>query len=231
MDKIKILNKLNELYNMKEVKDGFPSQQSCIEWANKVAPLLKFNQQYYINFMQNAHKMNLSLSSYSLEPAFNIMVSQIQMAIEELKIETEDGRITNDDDKTQDVYIDKTRIEELANISITDYDLSRLIKMLNEINFCYQKECYLAVIMLLRAIIDHVPPLFSCATFTEVANNYKGSKSFKDSMKHLNNSSRTIADQYLHCQIRKKEALPNKTQINFSNDIDILLSEIIRILK
>jgi hypothetical protein len=35
----------------------------------------------------------------------------------------------------------------------------------------------------------------------------------------------------LHYQIRKSETLPNETQIGFSNDIDVLLSEIVRILK
>lgn len=89
MDKKIILEKLEVLYNIKEVTDGFPSQKACIEWANKVAPLLKFNGQYYVNFIQNSHKMNLPLSSYTLGPAFNIMVSQMQMAIEELKLEIE----------------------------------------------------------------------------------------------------------------------------------------------
>jgi len=47
-------------------------------------------------------------------------------------------------------------------------------------------------------------------------------------MTHLDKSSRKIADSYLHGQIRKKERLPNKTQVNFSQDIDVLLAEICR---
>jgi hypothetical protein len=50
-------------------------------------------------------------------------------------------------------------------------------------------------------------------------------------MEHLDKSLRKIADAHLHPQIRKKEILPNKTQVNFSNDLDVLLSEIVRILK
>jgi len=95
MNKKKLLQKLKALLEMKEVKDGFPSQQACIDWANKVAPLLKFNQQYYINFMQNAHKMNLKLSSHTLVPAFNIMVSQLKMAINELENEEEGKNMDN----------------------------------------------------------------------------------------------------------------------------------------
>jgi hypothetical protein len=49
-------------------------------------------------------------------------------------------------------------------------------------------------------------------------------------MEHLSNS-RDISDRTLHSQIRSKEALPNKTQVNFANDLDALLEEIVRILK
>ena len=50
-------------------------------------------------------------------------------------------------------------------------------------------------------------------------------------MQILSNSLRKIADNYLHTQIRKNEVLPNSTQIDYSNDVDLLLSEIIRLLK
>jgi hypothetical protein len=87
MDKKLILKKLLELFDIKELKDGFSSQEAAISWSNKVAPLLKLiDPQYYINFIQNSHKLNLNLSSYSLIPALNIMTSQMEMAIEELKI-------------------------------------------------------------------------------------------------------------------------------------------------
>ena len=99
-----------------------------------------------------------------------------------------------------------------------------------ELNINFSNGCYLAVTMLSRAILDHVPPIFGYGTFEEVANNYKG-KSFRNSMLHLQNSLRNIADSHLHLPIRKKETLPNKTQVNFSNDLDVLLAEIVRILK
>jgi len=91
----------------------------------------------------------------------------------------------------------------------------------------------LAVTMLSRALIDHIPPIFGFRNFTEVANNYGGAKhtSFKKQMQHLEKSLRNIADSYLHNQIRKKESLPNRVQTNFSNDFDVLLAEIISILQ
>ena len=81
-----LLHRLEELYKVKEVKEGFKSQQDCIHWANGVAPLLKFNQQYYVNFIANSHKINLKNISSNLSGSlFNVMVSQVEMAIEELR--------------------------------------------------------------------------------------------------------------------------------------------------
>ena len=128
-------------------------------------------------------------------------------------------------------YIDQTRMKELEGISNNSFDLTKLLQLLKEININFSENCYFAVITLTRALLDHVAPIFECKAFAEVANNYAGTKSVKESMQHLEHSCRKIANQHLHCQIRKKEVLPNKTQVNFSNDIDTLLSEIVRILK
>lgn len=124
-------------------------------------------------------------------------------------------------------FIDKKRFRTLKKKG-GKFDFSRLLQMLVELDQAFSVENYISVILLVRAILDHIPPIFSLNSFAEVANN-SGSKSFKDSMLHLENSSRKIADSYLHTRIRIKESLPNKTQVNFSNDIDVLLAEIIRI--
>jgi len=127
-------------------------------------------------------------------------------------------------------YVHESRIVELRSVKTDSYDLSRLIKYCEELNLVFLHECYLASAMIVRAIIDHIPPIFSKKSFAEVANNY-GAKSFKDSMRNLDNSSRKISDSHLHTQIRRKEVLPNSNQVDFSNDLDVLLAEIYRILK
>jgi hypothetical protein len=133
---------------------------------------------------------------------------------------------------TYEVYVNSSRIQELNNLKkkVNKFDLIKLIKMCEELNKCYSNECFMAVIMLNRSILNHVPPIFNEKTFKEVLNNYKSPKSFKDSMDHLEKSSRKIADSYLHIPIRKNETLPNATQVNFRNDLDVLLGEIVRIL-
>jgi len=127
-------------------------------------------------------------------------------------------------------YVDINRIMELNNITTNNFDLTKLIQFCIELNRAYNKKSYLTIPLLVRAIIDHVPPIFGKQNFTEVCGSC-GTKSFKESMNILDKSSRKIADSIIHTQIRNKEVLPNETQINFKADLDVLLAEIYRILK
>jgi len=132
--------------------------------------------------------------------------------------------------KNEDIFINLSRIAELKRLSVSAFDLTKLIRLLEELNISFKNRCYYCVIYLVRALIDHVPPIFGYKTFKEVANNY-GGQSIKALMAKLDESSRKIADQHLHATIAKSEALPNETQINFSKEIDCLLAEIYKKLK
>lgn len=127
-------------------------------------------------------------------------------------------------------FVNQNRIKELKTIKNDDFDITKLIRFCEELNSAFSLENFLSTAMLVRAIADHIPPIFGKTSFTEVANNH-GGKSFKESMKNLDNSSRKISDAHLHTQIRKKEVLPNSNQVDFSNDLDVLLAEIYRVLK
>lgn len=127
-------------------------------------------------------------------------------------------------------FVNQNRIKELKTIKNDNFDITKLIRFCEELNSAFSLENFLSTAMLVRAIADHIPPIFCKTSFTEVANNH-GSKSFKESMKNLDNSSRKISDAHLHTQIRKKEVLPNSNQVDFSNDLDVLLAEIYRVLK
>lgn len=133
--------------------------------------------------------------------------------------------------ETNRYFVDPVRIVELESLETTRFDISRLAQMCKELNICFSQRCYYATAMLTRSILDHVPPIFNMGSFEEIANNYSGTKSFKASMLHLGKSSRAIADASLHTQIRNKETLLTATQVNFSNDLDVLLAEIVRLLK
>ncbi len=135
-------------------------------------------------------------------------------------------------ENSAEAFLDPTRLEELAALPRNQYDIARLAQMLAELDRAYRNHSYLSCILLIRAILDHIPPIFGLNSFSEITNNYAGGgKSFRESMQHLQNSSRKIADSYLHLQIRAKETIPTKTQVEFRADIEVLIGEIVRILR
>lgn len=123
-------------------------------------------------------------------------------------------------------FVDLTRINELRSIQNKNFDLSKLIRLCEELNKAYINNCFITIPLLVRTILDHIPPIFKAQNFKEFANNYSGDKSFKKAMIHLENSLREIANLHLHKPIRKQEGLPTFTQVNFSRELDLLLSEI-----
>jgi len=128
--------------------------------------------------------------------------------------------------------ISETRLDELRGLPTGKFDFSKLIRLCEEINKAYSEGCYFATAMLTRGLLDHVPPVFGLKTFSEVANNYAGGgKSFKETMHHLENAARKVADAHLHMPIRKSETLPTAQQVNCGQQLDMLLSEIVRIMK
>lgn len=124
-------------------------------------------------------------------------------------------------------FVHPDRIKELEQLEHDDFDFRKLVKFCNELNDNYDNGNFLSVSMLGRSIMNHVPPIFGFTSFNEVASNY-GKQSFKKSMSNLNASLKNIADSYLHDPIRKREVLPNATQVNFSHDMDVLLAEVVR---
>ena len=134
--------------------------------------------------------------------------------------------------KTNDpTYVSPSRLAEVRALNSTSWDVSRLVRLLEELNTAYANRSHMSVAMLVRAITDHVPPVFGCKIFAELANNYAGAKSFRGSMQHLHGSMKNIADAHLHVQIRRSETLPNEAQVDFRADLDALLSEFVRLIQ
>jgi hypothetical protein len=129
-------------------------------------------------------------------------------------------------------YVSYDRTQELKSLPKDNWDFSKLVQLCVELNeVSGSGKANYATAMLVRAIVDHVPPIFGLKNFNQVADNYGGTSSFKGSMQHLNRSMRNIADGILHEQIRSKESLPSPQQVDFRQDLDRLLGEIVRISK
>lgn len=129
-------------------------------------------------------------------------------------------------------FLSLIRITELKGASHADHDFTRLICLCEELNDNATRNNPLAVIMLTRAILDHVPPVFGFDTFAMVASNYAGGgSSFKKSMERLENHARKVADRFLHSKIRNKETRPTMNEVNFAQELETMLSELCRVLK
>lgn len=180
---------------------------------------------------------------YDSDPFSNLKSSATWRAIDEYKDVTtnflKSSKISNLSKlnalelpvKNKTVYINKARLNELNNIKNSNYDFNKLIQLCNEVNISWQIGNYFSVIALVRTILHHVAPIFGYNDFAQIANNYSGGPSFKKSMQHLLNSSKNIADNHLHSQIKKNDALPNETQVDYKNDLDFLLMEIVKLTK
>ncbi|WP_111309765.1 hypothetical protein [Confluentibacter sediminis] len=185
------------------------------------------------------HEVKKKQLSYIFKrPGYNILGINLETAsrecdelldgfINELKIQSE---IEIPHATVNGNYISQQRINELSSIKSELFDLSKLIALCNEININYSKKNFYSIAILIRVIMDHVPPIFGKRTFNEVANNIS-SKSLKKNFINLQNSMRNIADGFLHKGIRNREVLPSETQVDFKADLDTLLSEVIRLMK
>ncbi len=233
MDRLKTLKKLEELHDSVNQQKGFHSKAEFLAWAARVEPLLAFNVTYQASFQVDLNMIHANLSSQTAGPLANRMRTTLLQAIEQLKheLETVDQPQAIKMSNTSKEYIHPERLKELSQVTSDKFDLCKLLKLCEEMNGSYRTDSVLSIIMLTRALIDHVPPIFGAKTFNEVVNNYAGTKSFKENMERLNSSSRKIADQHLHTQVRNSESIPTMNQVDFSNDIDVLLAEVYRVLK
>lgn len=138
----------------------------------------------------------------------------------------------SDSEGSDEPFVSERRIEEIKSLKTKQFDTTKLGQLLVELNRAYAQHSFFSCLMLIRAIADHVPPIFEKDTFSAIANNYAGGgRSFRDSMKHLDASCRKFADGSLHSQIRRTESVPTRHQVEFRADIDALLGEVIRVLK
>jgi len=125
-----------------------------------------------------------------------------------------------------------SRLDELKAISGRRFDCTRLLSMCEELNDCAARENPLAVILLTRTILNHVPPAFELETFAQVAANYGGGgSSFKKAAERLENHSRKVADRLGHMPIRDREVAPNMAEVNFAAELETILAEFCRVLK
>lgn len=115
-------------------------------------------------------------------------------------------------------YVDENIITRfLAKTGPFNY--KKLTLLLKELNHNFDKKKIYASVALIRAILDHIPPLLGCNSFESVVSNYGWTDSHRKYMQSLL-SFKDSADDALHTQITNKEDylsvedLPTRVKIN-----------------
>jgi hypothetical protein len=114
----------------------------------------------------------------------------------------------------------------LKAVNSARLDPRKLVKMCEELNDSYARGNYICSALLLRAIINHVPPVFGGSTFADVV--AQAGRSVKTILARLNEEARPIADLHAHLLMRQSEHLPTKNQLEpYKASFEVLLQEVL----
>jgi hypothetical protein len=137
--------------------------------------------------------------------------------------------------ETNNEEVSKQSIDYIKEDIISDFDkkkdrfnYKKLICLLRELNSCYKSKYPYSSLMLVRAVLDHVPPLLGYNLFEEVVNNYAWSKTDKIYMKSLLDFKNN-ADDALHRQISSDKDLLGIENLPTSNRLNRLLQECLKV--
>jgi len=104
-------------------------------------------------------------------------------------------------------YVDEKLAAAIrAKDEASQLDCAKLLQLIDELNDNYARENAYAAHALLRAILDHIPPILGYADFVEVANNYQWPRTDRKYIKRLLDF-KLQGDDVLHRQISDKADL------------------------
>jgi len=123
-------------------------------------------------------------------------------------------------------FLNEDVLIQLKAIKGEQLDFTKLVKMCEELNDAYGRGNYISSVLLLRAILNHVPPVFGKTTFSEVVAHAE--RSVKAILVRLNEEARPIADLHTHFLMRSSEHLPTKNQLEpYKASFEVLIQEIL----
>lgn len=122
-------------------------------------------------------------------------------------------------------YVNQRIIDEIqSKDSKNQFNVAKLLRLIEELNDnCERRNSY-ASHALLRAILDHIPPILGQSDFNAVANNYPWGRTDKRYLKKLADF-RDQADDALHRQISTQADLLDFEDMPASICVDRLLQE------
>jgi|HubBroStandDraft_5_1064220.scaffolds.fasta_scaffold06411_6 hypothetical protein len=117
-------------------------------------------------------------------------------------------------------------LKSLREAESANYDFTKLRGYCKEINSSFYSGNFVACLLLMRTVLNHIPPVFGYQTFKEVVSN--SGKSLKENLEHLDNGLRKLADLYAHQTIKAREQYATKSQVEpFRPQFELLLQEVL----
>jgi len=136
----------------------------------------------------------------------------------------------NGESPPQYSLISRRVIESLESVVPKVYDTKKLLRYCKEINSTFYHGNIVASLLLMRTVLNYVPPVFDQKTFAQVS--AQSGKSFMAIFENLDNGLRKIADLHAHNPIKCKEEYPTRNQVEpFIPLFEVLLQEVINKLK
>lgn len=125
----------------------------------------------------------------------------------------------------RDSYVDEQVIAALmAKSDASRFDTGKLLALIKELNANHAAEYTYASHALLRAILDHIPPILDCADFKAVVNNYSWGRTDRDYIQQLLRC-KSQADDALHRPISGKPCVLRFSDLPASVCVNRLLQE------
>jgi hypothetical protein len=106
----------------------------------------------------------------------------------------------------------------------SQFNAAKLLRLIQELNENFEQKNSYATHALLRAILDHIPPILGQPDFNAVASNYHWSRTDKRYLKRLADF-KDQADDALHRQISAQADLLDFDDVPASICVDRLLQE------
>jgi hypothetical protein len=128
-------------------------------------------------------------------------------------------------------YVDGALLEEFQELdSASRWSLDKLVGLARELNGNYAAEHTYACHMLLRAILDHIPPAFGHTSFAQVVANHAWGTTDAKYAKKLTDY-RNSSDDVLHRQIRTSPSRIGMDDLPPRPCINALLQELLTVLQ
>lgn len=126
---------------------------------------------------------------------------------------------------TTDWFVNSQVIERLRSVDQTRFKTVFLVRLCEEINSCFSHGNIVCTALVMRTVLNHIPPVFGRNSFKEVVES--GPRSTKSIFRHLEDGLRKIADSLGHGTISSTPLYPSASQVEpYKPQFEVLLNTV-----